>query len=133
MFPVIELPPGGVGLQWVYNRVRDHLLKQKVRAHDGSSCVYRGPDNTACAAGCLIRDDLYDPIFEGHSVGYGWEGLDDAITESLNLKLGDNITPENKDLLLKAVGDLQVIHDRGGPDTWNEQLRRFAEIRGLVP
>ena len=132
MFPTIELPPGGVSLQWVYNRVRDHLLKQGCRAIEAGMCRYRGPNDTACAAGCLIRDDKYSPDLENHSVTFEpkvWE----AISQSLNLKLGDNINPSNEKLLQDGVIALQAIHDHDDIRSWPDNLRRFAARHDLVP
>ena len=50
-------------------------------------CVYRGNSDPAsekrCAAGCLIPDDLYDPMMEGKSFCLGpeyWEKVRDLFT-----------------------------------------------------
>ena len=134
MFPVIELPPGGVSLQWVYNRVRDHLLKQGVRSKESGSCLYRGPNETACAAGCLIRDDLYSPELEYKSIGWN-EAPWNAVAASLNLKVGDNITEENLQMFKYRIQELQGIHDNVSfePFQWADKLREFAEKNQLVP
>lgn len=32
-------------------------------------CLYRGPNNTSCAVGCLIPDDMYSPDLENRPAG----------------------------------------------------------------
>lgn len=89
--------------QEIFDTVARHLHKQGKRAgkYDNDSrdeadfrCLYRGPEGTKCAVGCLIPDELYDPNIEGLSVS------------------------DIKDVLLKAgigafalLGQLQNVHD----------------------
>lgn len=52
--------------QEIYDRVCAHLAQQKVQSRitdeDGvGKCLYRGPNGTSCAIGCLITDEEYDP------------------------------------------------------------------------
>ena len=45
--------------QYIIDTVAAHLRKQGVRSHDGrDKCLYRGPNGTKCAVGCLLPDDL---------------------------------------------------------------------------
>jgi hypothetical protein len=67
------------------------------------SCLYRGPDNTKCAAGHLIPNDKYRPEFEEGSVHR--EDIKYVIeTEGYNLTL---------------VVDLQLCHDMSATDTYH--------------
>ena len=54
-------------LQTIYNTVCKHLLSMSDRSREPETgiCVYRGPNNTKCAAGILIPDKLYKPHMEG--------------------------------------------------------------------
>lgn len=48
-----------------------HLAKQRKGSRvDGkdSTCAYRGNDNTMCAIGCLIPDELYNESYEGKNI-----------------------------------------------------------------
>ena len=51
--------------QQIFDQVARHLLKQKVRAvNTVDACKYRTENGLMCAAGCLISDEEYDPMFE---------------------------------------------------------------------
>lgn len=57
--------------QEFFDRAVTHLFRQgrQSRATDGSgSCLYRGPDNTRCAIGAFIPDELYSRVIERRSV-----------------------------------------------------------------
>ena len=55
--------------QEIYDDVLAHLRKQgKAAVNTGGDCQYRGASGTSCAVGCLIPDELYDPLIEGLSV-----------------------------------------------------------------
>ena len=36
---------------------------------DYGQCVYRGPNNKRCAIGCLIPDEIYDPVWDLEILG----------------------------------------------------------------
>jgi hypothetical protein len=58
--------------QEVFDYVSTFLLKQGVPSKDltqkNQPCLYRGPNGTKCAVGCLIPDELYDPVMESMPV-----------------------------------------------------------------
>ena len=55
--------------QTIFNRVAKHLITQGKQSIDaGGHCMYRGPNNTKCAIGCLIPDKLYLPGMEHNTV-----------------------------------------------------------------
>lgn len=90
--------------QEIFNKVRDHLLKQGKRAMRGSrGCAYRTPTGLKCAAGCLILDEFYRPEFEGLLAQS--EAVKNALIES-----GVNT---NNETTLSLVQRLQDIHDDG--------------------
>lgn len=59
--------------QGVFDYVVEHLKRQGVasfgKGPDGSlMCLYRGPDGTSCAIGCLLTDDEVSGIRENETV-----------------------------------------------------------------
>ena len=61
--------------QEIFDVVLAHLRKQGEAAVDDlDECQYRGPDGTSCAVGCLIPDELYDPLIENVSAIQIMEG-----------------------------------------------------------
>ena len=52
-----------------FDTVLAHLRKQGKRSTYGNrGCAYRGTDNTKCAIGALLPDELYDPKMENRPV-----------------------------------------------------------------
>jgi hypothetical protein len=108
-------------VQQVYNKVRNHLLKQKTRSiGDGGICAYRGFDGTKCAAGCLIKDKHYRPEFEGIT----------ATSTVVWMALWKSGVPERA---CDVVSRLQLLHDRCLPRRWKAALRELAKEEGLKP
>src|SRR5688500_4424543 len=99
--------------QEVFDQVKAHLLTQNKQSVDHEKCLYRGPDNTKCAAGIFIDDDRYTPDFEGRS----WSGVAEKLGVRAHCEL---------------IGGLQIIHDNREPSEWKNELRLYAEKRGLV-
>lgn len=55
--------------QKTFNTIVDHLYKQGCASvNDAGQCLYRGPNGTKCAIGCLIPDDIYTKSMEGISL-----------------------------------------------------------------
>lgn len=50
------------------NTIAQHLSKQRARSiavfNNMTSCAYRGKNNTTCAVGCLIPDEMYTSDME---------------------------------------------------------------------
>lgn len=94
----------------VFNWVAGHLIEQDTQSKDdGGGCLYRGPEGTACAVGCLISDKDYEGWFETSAAD------DDYIIEAVassNPKW--EIGPNQIHMLLV----LQYIHDNYTPYTW---------------
>lgn len=104
--------------QQIFDQVATHLLTQNKKssktANNGSLiCLYRGPDGTKCAAGCLISDEEYDTTFENNT----W----DTLVNYCGI-------PRNNMILIKS---LQDIHDGEDPSEWKEELKKLAESRQL--
>jgi hypothetical protein len=121
--------------QEIFDTVATRLTAQRVQSRgrstnpSGTVCKYRGHDNTKCAIGCLIPDELYDPILEGRAVrsffhpptvkapnhpnfdplydldpqgGLKYEAVTKSIVDYLGIVVGD----------LYFLDDLQRAHDR---------------------
>ena len=95
--------------QEIFDRVVEHLWNQKVPAlNENNTCVYRGPNGTMCAVGCLIPNELYDPeMDEG-----GGKAVDVLFEEFHEVTDKIGFTKENLDLL----ETLQYHHD-----TWDDK------------
>ncbi len=107
--------------QQTFNKVVRHLRRQGVRSSAAGVCFYRGPNDTKCAVGCLIPDELYQYRMEGCSVR-------DPSMETFLRLLGHDVG---------LCVQLQLAHDDympGGP--YQEEglewaLECIAETHGL--
>lgn len=104
--------------QIVYNKVKAHLLNQKVRCvSEQGNCRYRNAEGQKCAAGSLIPDYLYSPAMENRT----WNS---AVSQYPDL-----LTLGNPEL----IQQLQALHDRQDPKKWAKELEALALKRGLIP
>lgn len=110
-------------LQEVYDRVRDHLLTQMVCSYDEEIdlSLFRGPDNTCCAIGCLIPDELYTPEMERGNM------FNRLVLEALQ-KGGVNTDSAT----LKLLNSLANVHDYLTPSVWRLYLDQIAEQMGFL-
>lgn len=74
--------------QTAFDAAYVHCMEQKVRSVDTRDCLYRGPNGTKCAVGCLIPDDLYHEDMEGSSgagvvMSIGWAHLSMGLIDSI--------------------------------------------------
>ncbi len=100
----------------IFTTVATHLIKQNAKAspvENDQGCAYRGVNGTMCAVGCLIPDEMYDPLMEGKIVqallGNQYKGY----------KVPDYFE-EHQELL----GDLQFVHDCMNVGDWKIGLAR---------
>lgn len=108
--------------QKTFNKVVRALRKQGCKSqkptgdYDGSmSCLYRGPNNTKCAAGHLIPNKLYDKRMEGQ-VAKG--SRVSKVLESCG---------HDPDF----VCGLQFIHDSYEPAQWEKRFQIIADKHRL--
>lgn len=99
----------------VFDTVKKHLLAQEVpsliiESDGGRTCLYRGPNGTKCAVGCLIPDDLYCFALENLTVY-------DKLVKDVLRAAGVDI---NNDL--EVLGELQDMHDNDYSENWKWQL-----------
>ena len=103
--------------QQMFTKVARHLIKQGKKSIKDGQCLYRGPEGTSCAIGCLIPDEMYTEEIEGKAV---------SEHEALELVLASlGITN------LNLAMDLQSIHDGYSPDSWKSSLGFLAEKYNL--
>jgi hypothetical protein len=108
-------------LQEVFNKVVTHMLTQmKQAAGPDRVCMYRAPDGTKCAIGCLIQDEDYNPRMEGRTV-YALNSLNMLPDYLVDLKVS---SPH-------FLAELQTIHDSVDPTCWKQSLQEFAHLYSL--
>lgn len=107
--------------QEVFTTVKNHLLAQNKKAEEGGICLYRGPNGTKCAIGCLITDEEYEKMVKHRIDRYGiW-----SLSRHFMIK---NLEGINSNFLNR----LQGIHDCHEPNKWEERLREFAIAFNLI-
>ena len=101
----------------IFNLVRDGLIAQGRPSFINDAgqimCRYRSPCGARCAVGLFIKDENYDPKFEGR------------ISDSLPLE-EFGIAPEQYELM----SDLQSLHDswaRSGGPFPDEEFLKFRD------
>lgn len=97
----------GVSAQEIFDYVARHLARQGRKSMYEKECRYRGPGNTMCAVGCLIKDNEYYPAMEGRTMN----GiiLPPRFLEHTNL-----------------LRQLQLVHDSVDVEEWPQVLRGVA-------
>jgi len=115
--------------QEVYDRVKSHLLTQKVKSIEmiqlGSTLQrvnrFRGANGAKCSIGCLIPDSVYRPEMEN---SYTATKLIWDFSEIAEILKGID-----GHLLFK----LQQIHDTRNPQDWQKSLEDLAINLKLIP
>jgi hypothetical protein len=112
--------------QQIFDRVKLHLLTQKVKSVAHAMCLYHGPDNTSCAVGCLIPDKHYQQQIEGRAVSRlqaKYQNDSDhllyEILKCSGIRVGNRPT-------LNLLNDLQYIHDYTEVGNWSKGLAKIA-------
>ena len=102
--------------QEIFDTVANHLLTQNRKSihidGHGDMCMYRGPDGTKCAVGCLIPDELY------------YAGMECLNVEALVVKFPTLTSMLDEHILL--LSELQSIHDANQPEQWRFLLHNLA-------
>lgn len=111
-------PEGKDLAQKIFNRVTTHLLTQKRKAVYCGKCVYRAPDGTSCAIGCLLSPKGYSLVIEARSISNRDNRL--ALFRS-----GYPIDVDSWGWSSFLLG-LQRIHDQSTPGEWYKDLAEFA-------
>ena len=119
--------------QEIFNRVLSHIRLQKVQAVGSrEQCVYRGPEGTKCAVGCLIPDDVYNADMEGsviREVMYNSMYVP-ALKDSLDaIGIHQDQYPLLAQLQDAHDGENQVV-DWNLPN-WEDEMREIANAFNL--
>lgn len=133
--------------QDAFEGVIRHLQRQRRRSVGGGGlipvtiyCLYRGPNHTSCAVGCLIPDALYTEELEDMNLADIFTGVEDlrrfAVTPAV-MRVSDYLRTNFPYLdLLRA---LQMVHDHaenwsdtGLNDTGWKMLTAIAVAYGLT-
>lgn len=103
------------------HRIAAHLAAQRGRAVSADkACAYRGADQTMCAVGCLIPDEVYDPGMEGKSALEVFAGWPEALEA---VGIDSTFVPEVMDVI-------QDYHDWGaesGLPGYEDRLVEFED------
>lgn len=100
--------------QGVFDQVKAHLLNQMEQSKIPTKCLYRGPEDMKCAAGCLMSDEEYESAFERNG---DWNAL-----------VAKGCVPATHKKLIKS---LQIVHDFSNPVFWVDELKQVAEQYNL--
>ena len=126
--------------QKIFDSVLAHLRKQgKASLNAKGKCAYRGEGGTACAVGCLIPDELYDPRIENWTVesilglrANGAGACENEAYREVLARIAGHLGQENEYLLAA----LQEAHDhmlaKSGLPAWERAMERVAGYFGLV-
>lgn len=93
--------------QEIFDKVAQHLITQgkPSASYDNEGikhCLYRGPDGTKCAVGCLIPDEEYSKDIESYRVRHI---IEVSLTEGINPVISSFSNDVN------LLHDLQKVHD----------------------
>jgi hypothetical protein len=97
--------------QELFDKVVSFMIKQGKPSYKAGTCMYRGPEGTKCAVGCVLTDHYYRTNMEEM-------GIDNLIKKFILPKFIKN----NKDLLR----DLQNAHDSNA-FSYGENNKNFIE------
>lgn len=116
-----------------WEHVRQHLLEQGCHSScDGIYTYrYRGDGGTACAAGCLIPDELYDESMEGNAAS-----SDLTIIEALLAVIDtgpdsqNNVRLENGAAVYfgEWLDALQRVHDTANAQTFENDVAQGLNL-----
>ena len=99
----------------VFEYVEEHLLRQGSRSTSHGLCLYRGPDDVACAVGCLLTDEEARVGDSGTTTGEAFD-LSELIDKLPSV--AERIGHVDRGMLL----DLQNVHDARVVAEWRTWL-----------
>jgi hypothetical protein len=113
-----------MSIKQIINKVGNHLLKQNAKSIDSdNACRYRGDNGMSCAIGCLLPDEMYDPLIEGKGV----------VSDILKARLKHVVGVKNSSRIQKLtlLGELQNLHDMYFVEHWPEELAKLKIEYGI--
>ena len=98
--------------QEAFNKVCEHLAKQKTACYNDGMCKYWDKETgNKCGVGCLIPEELYDPEMDNKA-----NSDDNSIATIIDKFTNINSLFENVDILLLLT--LQEPHDSAASQPW---------------
>lgn len=121
--------------------VQQRMMQQNAQSVSGSKtaiggdCMYRSPDGMQCAIGCMIPDEMYDPIFEQWSIGQLCD-IDTDCSERMSLArdkfavvldhIMDKFGLTDRSSTIELIFDVQFVHDDA--DHYIESIGDYSTI-----
>ncbi len=132
---VEEMPTTAQGIfDHVVNHLRDQNEKSVLnKSRYGQICAYRSPEGLMCAAGCLIPDELYAPVFENTSIGRLFKAMLYRVSDEEITAVQDKISKLSETYAQHGVliSALQKVHDDVVVPEWEQHFLRISEEYGL--
>lgn len=123
-----------MNIQEIFNKIVTHLREQNCKSYDPNraSCMYRGPNGTKCAVGCLIPDEIYSREMEGRNFQFLVLATDlfDSIPWLKDAKKTNSI--EEVEDYLRLIQILQRVHDNIPVEKWETQFMLLAQRFNLA-
>lgn len=108
--------------QEAFNIVARHLLTQKCKSmkaySSGLKYLYRGPNGTKCAIGCLIPDNEYNPDWDKSPI-------------NAKTLIDYGVVPSLRGIDRNFAAGLQSLHDNTDVIDWYDGLAIIAALYGL--
>ena len=99
--------------QELYDYIGTFLIKQGKQSKDDNGCVYRSPNGTKCAVGCVLSNSYYRKRMDND--GY-------SVLELIeNFKL-----PNFFQKFDEFLDDAQNVHDNNR--NWNDGIHSFKKV-----
>lgn len=110
--------------QEIFDKVATHLATQKVASFQRfQGCLYRGPNGTMCAVGCLIPDSMFSPDFERLPLPLEKPNGSDA------LRLYEAVEKLGLAEFRPLLRDLQRVHDKLMPRPGDDEEAQKTGMR----
>lgn len=114
-----------------FQKVKNHLLTQNcssVSIEDEHACMYRGVNNTSCAIGCLIPDEIYSPKMERTQFLDLYKKFPE-VRPYLKTLNNIKIKEHKYDYYNHTLGEkLKRIHDNEDVENWEEKLHNLQIV-----
>jgi len=121
--------------QEVFNKVHAHIMTQGGPAYAHGECRYRNEYKQSCAIGCLIPDELYNPMIEGVTVrGVITNGETEGSREYKLREILEKVVGTDWEEMSQFLIQLQDAHDDDLVEDigqWLSRMERIAKTHNL--
>lgn len=101
----------------IFEKVRNHLMRQKERCADKYGTCYCRKGRLKCAVGCLIDERYYHAGLEQNSANKP------IVLDAVAASIGRHLNSTEIELLL----EMQGVHDVGPVDSWESALEELEQ------